>query len=166
MNAHKAALAGTFLFTILYPAIEAILSHVPNPVVPGGFIAFNMILPVLSGHFYGPKSGFMVGALGTLISAVIFNNHFAYAAMIPHAIMGGTAGVIGRYRSEIYSAFSIIMGHALNLLAFDLFHLMTFSSEKFYFILLGLMTETMIDMVGIITIILTFNKRLYQTKRW
>ena len=80
--------------------------------------------------------------------------------------MGYAAGLAGGSRSQFAGALSIIIGHLLNILFYWRFDLIPFDHTEI--LLLGLLTETTIDVVAIILLIVFLQKPLYRDKelRW
>lgn len=106
------------LLAALYVVVGQFTGRIPNPMVPGANLALNMTVVVIAGSLLGPLLGGLVGLLGTLLNAVSpAGNPFEYAAIIPHTIMGITAGLIARV-SMPAAALAIIVGHVLNIAAF------------------------------------------------
>jgi len=157
---------GLVILTLAYPLTHFIVQYIPNPFVPSADIALNMIFPILAGYFYGPMSGAMAGALGTGLSAWLGADLYDLAAILPHALMGAAAGLAGELRAQFPAAFSILIGHLLNILSYWRFGLLTF--EHLNTLLLGLLTETTIDVVATILLIVLLQRWLYKEKefRW
>lgn len=114
-----------FVMVILYVLLGNINSLVPNPMIPGAVVAVNMIIVVLSGILFGKEVGLITGLMGTAINAVITGSSFEYASIIPHLIMGWAAGKIKDKSGLLGSSLSIIIGHALNIIAYLISGLMT-----------------------------------------
>lgn len=159
-------LIGIAAFTLAYPALELVVQYIPNPMVPGAIIALNMILPVLAGYFYGPWSGVVAGGAGTGIAALLGGSVFNYLAIIPNAIMGGVAGWTGRFRSEFLTASTILVGHGLNMLFFIGTGVIAIPADKAGTTLLGLATESMVDIIAIVLLIHLLKRYLYCPTRW
>jgi len=157
---------GLAVFILLYPLVALAFRNVPNPMVPGAILAFNMIFPVLAGYFYGPFSGAVSGATGTAISALLRGSPFDTLSIIPHLIMGLAAGWSGKYRSDLLSALTIIIGHVLNLIVYAQWGLLKVSPGWLGPAALGLAVEATIDVVAIVLIMAWLGPRLYQTERW
>ncbi len=166
MKPQTRRLVGIVVFTLIYPATAFVVKYIPNPMVPGAIVALNMIVPVLAGYFYGPVSGALAGGAGTAISALLRASMFDAMAVFPHAVMGAAAGWAGKSRSEVLSAATIIIGHALNMLFYLRLGVLTVPPERVSLTLLGLAAETMVDIVAIILVILLLKKHLYQKERW
>ncbi len=159
-------IAGIILFTLLYPATAPLTRFVPNPMVPGADVALNMIIPVLAGYFFGPLSGAAAGGIGAAIAALIQADLFDCMAILPHAIMGLLAGWAGNHRLDMAAAGSVVVGHFLNLLFFTRLGLMVISREQIGGVILGLVTETSIDIVAVILVIALIKNQLYRKDRW
>ncbi|MFT3893496.1 MAG: ECF transporter S component [Anaerolineales bacterium] len=157
---------GLIILTLAYPLTHYIFIHIPNPVVPSANLALNMIFPILAGYFYGPLSGAIAGAVGTGLSALAGPDMYDALSILPHALMGYTAGLAGESQSQFAGALSIIIGHLLNILFYWRFGLIPF--EHVGILLLGLLTETTIDVVAIILLIVFLQKPFYRDKelRW
>lgn len=157
---------GLVILTLAYPLTHFIVQYIPNPFVPSADIALNMIFPILAGYFYGPMSGAVAGALGTGLSAWLGADLYDLAAILPHALMGATAGLAGESRAQFPAAFSVLIGHLLNILSYWRFGLLTF--EHLNTLVLGLLTETTIDVVATILLIVLLQRWLYKEKelRW
>jgi uncharacterized membrane protein len=157
---------GLILLTLAYPLTHYIFVHIPNPVVPSANLALNMIFPILAGYFYGPISGAIAGAVGTGLAALAGPDVYDMLSILPHTIMGCAAGLAGRSQSQFGAALSIIIGHLLNILFYWRFDLIPLDHAGI--LLLGLLTETTIDVVAIILFIVFLQKQLYREKeqRW
>lgn len=107
-----------FVMVLLYILLGNLNSLVENPMVPGANVAVNMIIIVLAGILFGKEVGLFVGLMGTSINAVITGSGFEYAAIIPHLIMGWLAGKLREKNGLFTSSLAIIVGHALNIIAF------------------------------------------------
>lgn len=157
---------GLAVFTLLYPLTSSVLGFIPNPMIPGANIAFNMIFPILAGHFYGPLSGGVAGSIGTASATLVSASAFEGMAIFPHTGMGIVAGWVGQYRSEPRTALTIIIGHGLNILFYLRLGLMSIPPDGLAISLLGLLTETMIDLVAIVLLIFMLKRSLYSVERW
>lgn len=166
MNPQTKRLVGVIVFTLLYPLLRPVVEHIPNPMVPGAVVALNMIMPILAGYFYGPLSGAVAGGVGTAIAALLGVNMFDGLAILPHAIMGIAAGWLGQRRNDFLSSTTIMIGHVLNMLFFWRMGIFTITLNQLGVVLLGLVTETMIDIVAIILVIALLKRYLYQVERW
>jgi uncharacterized membrane protein len=120
-------------------------------MVPGGIIALNMVVVVIAGMLLGPAAGAMVGLIGTGVNGFLTpaGNPFEKAAVLPHLIMGLTAGLVGR-GSNIAGALTILVGHVLNILMFLLLGLMPLSAVAASVFFVGLSFETVVDVVVIL----------------
>jgi uncharacterized membrane protein len=157
---------GLTVFILLYPLVAVTLRNIPNPMVPGAILAFNMVFPVLAGYFYGPLSGALAGMAGTALSAAVRGSPFDTLSILPHLIMGLAAGWAGTKHSDFLSASTIVVGHVLNIIAYALFGLLQITAAWLSTATLGLAVETTIDIVAILLIIAWLGPRLYQTQRW
>src|SRR5688572_27624350 len=103
------------LLAALYVVVGQVVRFVHNPMVPGAIIALNMIVIVIAGILLGPAAGALVGMIGTAVNGFLTpaGNAFERAAIVPHLIMGLTAGIIGR-RSVFAGALCVLVGHGLN----------------------------------------------------
>lgn len=140
------------LLAALYVVVGQVVQFIPNPMVPGAIIALNMTVVVIAGILLGPSSGALVGLVGTLVNAVVIQGTgkpFEFAAVVPHTIMGFTAGLVGR-SSPYLASLTILIGHALNLLAFYLIGLMPASAVAATVFSVGLAAEAVIDIVVIV----------------
>lgn len=138
-------------FQILIPVIIYVLignarSIQPNPFIPGAVIAVYMVVPVVAGILFGCRVGLMVGLLGTLFNALSpAGSAFEFAAIVPHGIMGFTAGCLRGKMPTPFVAGAILVGHVLNIISYRIFGLIDGSSSlNFYAIaaeaLIGMMT--------------------------
>lgn len=136
----------------LYVVIGRFLTQfLPNPMVPGAIIAINMVVVVIAGILFGPGAGALVGLIGTTINAFVSpsgSRAFEFAAIIPHTIMGLSAGLIARANAPI-AAFAIIVGHVLNIAAFIIAGLIPLNQLATTIFSVGLLVETVIDLVVI-----------------
>jgi uncharacterized membrane protein len=166
MSVQVKRILGTAIFTLLYPLTAVAVRNIPDPMVPGAILALNMIFPVLAGYFYGPWSGAVAGAVGTALSALLRGSPYDGLAVLPHLIMGLAAGWSGRYRSDLLSAFTILIGHTLNIIAYTYGGLLTVSANWLATAPLGLAVESTIDIIAIVLVMTVLKHRLYQTERW
>ena len=135
-------------------------------MVPSANLALNMIFPILAGYFYGPMSGAVAGLIGTGLSALVGADIFDAVSILPHAIMGYLAGLAGASRAQFTAALSILSGHILNILFYWRLDLITF--DHVGTLLLGLLTETTVDVVAIVLAIVILQNKLYREteQRW
>ncbi len=164
---HKKSIdTGFIVLTLAYPIAHFVVAKIPNPFVPSANLALNMIFPILVGYFYGPISGAIAGAIGAGLSALIAADIYDAMSILPHAIMGYVAGLAGATRSQFPAALSILCGHLLNILFYWRFDLLTMDNVGILF--LGLLTETTIDVVAIVLLIVILQKQLYREvdQRW
>jgi uncharacterized membrane protein len=137
------------LLAATYVVLGQVTGRIPNPMVGGGSnLALNMVVVVIAGILLGSRSGALVGFVGTLVNAVSpAGNQFEWAAIIPHTIMGFSAGVVGRRLSTNVAAFTIIVGHVLNVIAFVIARLLPFNQMAATIFTVGLLTEAVVDVV-------------------
>ena len=134
----------------VYVVVGQVTRFVPNPMVPGANVALNMVVVVIAGMLLGPTGGVLTGLIGTFVNAISpAGNSFEWAAIIPHTIMGLTAGVVGR-RNLVAGALTIIVGHVLNVVAFILIGLMPATQMAVTVFSVGLLTEVVIDVIVIV----------------
>ncbi|MHA1720504.1 MAG: ECF transporter S component [Promethearchaeota archaeon] len=157
---------GITVGTLFYPLLSFIVKYIPNPMVPGAIIALNMIFPVLTGYFYGWKSGTVAGAVGTAISAFIRNSIWDALAIFPHALMGYTAGLIySKFHSDLATSLSIFVGHFFNILFYIRFGLLTIATADIGITILGILTEAMLDIIAIVLVMNLLKKCLLHTDK-
>lgn len=133
----------------LYVVVGQLVRFLPNPMVPGAIIALNMVVVVIAGILLGPVPGMLVGLIGTFVNAISpAGNPFEWAAIVPHAIMGYSAG-LARRAPVVLAALTIIIGHALNILAFVIARLLPANQVTAAVFSAGLLLEVIIDVVVI-----------------
>lgn len=166
VEGRKREYMGLIVLTLAYPLTHFPIQYIPNPFVPNANIALNMIFPILAGYFYGPVSGGLAGLLGTGISAFIVPDIFDAMAILPHTLMGIAAGWAGASRSQFVAAISVVIGHALNILFYWRFDLLVIDHPDT--LIIGLTTETTIDVVATILMIVLLQRWLYKEtgQRW
>jgi uncharacterized membrane protein len=165
MMANGKRIVGLTVLILAYPLMHYIVQYIPNPFVPHANLAINMIFPILAGYFFGPISGAVAGALGTGVSALLAPDIYDALAILPHMTMGLLAGIAGNSQAQFPSALCIAVGHILNILFFWRFGFLEYTG--WYTLALGLVTESTIDVVAIILIIVFFQRLLYETEqRW
>lgn len=157
---------GIWVCALLYPALAPLVMYIPNPMVPDAIIALNMVVLVIAGYLYGPLSGAFAGALGTSVAALLWGSQYDAFAIFPHLLMGACAGWVGQRRGEILPALTILVGHLGNILFYVRFNVFTLTLDTLGTFLLGLTTETMIDIVAIVLLIVLLRQRFYHTERW
>ena len=165
----KSLIMGVVISTLLFLALGYIMVYIPNPMVPGANIALHMIVPILAGYFYGPKSGAVVGFGGCLLATLLMANQFYTVGVTSLTIVGILAGWIGgKYRSGVLSALTIILAHAINMLILLRVGLVVIPPENIGVTLLGLASESAINIVAIILIASLLKRGLYiaEPKRW
>ncbi len=142
-------MAQVAVLAAVYVVLGQVVRFIPNPMVPGAIVALNMVVVVIAGMLLGPAAGASVGLIGTLVNALSpAGNPFEWAAVIPHAIMGLVAGLVGQ-RRLVLGALTIVVGHALNILAFILVGLIPASQVAVTVFSIGLLTEVIIDVIVI-----------------
>lgn len=166
MSDAKRRLIGIAVLTLAYPALAPLVQYIPNPMVPGAVVALNMILPVLAGYLYGPCSGAFAGGVGAGLAALLMVNMFYAVAVLPHVLMGGLAGWLGREGSELKSATALLAGHVLNLLFFIRLGMLPVPEEALPSTALGLLTEASVEMVAVVLLANSLRHFFYCTDRW
>lgn len=145
--AYAAVLAALYVVVGLY-----ITPLLPNPMVRGGsVIAINMVVVVIAGILLGPTAGAFVGLVGTTLNALVgpgASRSFELAAIIPHTIMGLSAGWVGRVNRPA-AAFTILVGHVLNLAAFFITRLLPLTTVTAAIFSVGLLLEVVVDLIVI-----------------
>jgi len=139
---------------ILYVLLGNSRSVKPNPFIPGAIIAVNMIVPVIAGILFGKTAGFLTGLFGTLLNALSpVGNVYEFVAIIPHAIMGFTAGIFRELVPSPIVAFSIFLGHFLNLVGFLIFGLIGFDLLLKLSFVYGILYETFVGVIAVVVIV-------------
>jgi len=135
----------------LYVVLGQVVKFLPNPMVPGAIIALNMVVVVISGILLGPRAGALVGLIGTGVNGFFTpaGNAYERFAILPHTIMGLSAGLVGR-RSAVAGSLTILVGHVLNIVAFILAGLLPASDIIGKVFIYGLAFETVVDIVVIL----------------
>lgn len=136
------------VFIALYAVIGQVIRFIPNPMVPGAIIALNMTVVVVAGILLGPRSGALVGGLGSLLDGVIRSSLFQLWAIGPHAVMGFVAGLLALANPRL-AAFAILVGHALNIIVYVLVGLLPSTQVAVGIFWIGLATETVVDLIVI-----------------
>lgn len=138
------------VFIVLYVLLGNARSVKPNPYIDGAVIAVNMIVPVVAGIVSGKKTGAVVGFFGTLLNAISpAGSIYEFAAVIPHTIMGYTAGFLRQKYATPVSAFALLIGHILNIIMFLVTGLIQAHVLTGYFFL-GIAYESFFGIVAII----------------
>ncbi len=139
------------MLAALYVVIGQVVKFLPNPMVPGAIIALNMVVVVIAGILLGPGAGAFVGLIGTGVNGFFTpaGNAYERFAIIPHTIMGLSAGVVGR-RSVFAGSLTILVGHGLNIIAFILAGLLPASDITGKLFIYGLAFETVVDIAVIL----------------
>lgn len=152
--------------TILYPLTTLLVQEIPNPMLVDGYLALNMVFPVLAGFLLGPRSGALSGGVGTALAALLYQSPFDAAAIIPHSIMGLAAGLLGRKGSELPTSLALVLGHALNMCVFLAFGLIEVRPQDTVPLLLGLGTEAMVGIAVVALAGQLLKGFLYRHDRW
>lgn len=158
---------GLIILTLAYPLTHFIVQKIPNPFVPSANIALNMIFPILAGYFYGPVSGALAGLIGTGVAALLGPDSYDLLSILPHTLMGAAAGLVGmNHTHQFRTALTIFVGHTFNIIFYWRFGMLDFGHVNT--LLLGLLTESTIDIVAIVLLIVLLKKWLYQEpeQRW
>lgn len=144
-----------FIFVLATFIVRVFVTqYVPNPFIPGGTFALDMIFPITAGIITGPLGGLSVGLLGppltyllTSFFPVSFDRQLLLVSTVALAFGGFLAGKLAEKYSLLISSFSIALTHLLNLGCFYVFGLRQ-AEELFNFsIVFGLAGETMIDVL-------------------
>jgi LytS/YehU family sensor histidine kinase len=153
------------VLSLLYALIANARSIQPNPFIPGAVIAVYMVVPVIGGILFGPLVGLTVGVFGTLLTAVSpASSPFEFASVLPHGLMGLTAGFLrGRMPTPFVAAIALAVGHGLNLTSYvisNLLELTSLEDPQFWY---GLGYE---ELLGIVTVfvMVTFYRLGFPTK--
>lgn len=154
------------ILTVMYPFLGLFIEFIPNPMVPGGYLALNMTIPVIAGYFFGYRSGAFVGGVGTWIAAITDLSMFSALAIFPHIVMGTLAGWAGDNRNIILAALMLPVGHILNIVFFTRMGILAVPNGKAFESILGWAAETMIGILIIVLVLTVFSQWLYQTERW
>ncbi len=143
----------TLIFIILYILIGNARSVQENPFIPGATIAFNMIIPVVAGAVGGRYVGAYVGFFGTLLESLTpAGSIYTMLAIVPHTMMGYTAGVLKKTQHIHVVILALVLGHILNLILFTVFNQIPigiFTNISFW---MGLGYEIILGSIGIIII--------------
>lgn len=154
----------TAVMIALYLLLANARSVQPNPFIPGANLAFHMIVVVIAGILFGPLVGAFTGLLGTGINVYMpAGNTFELAAIMPHTLMGLSAGLLSN-KQLIFSGASIIVGHALNMIVYltvGIIHISLLLTSGFW---LGLGYEILVGYLSIIVIVTIYNIAI--GKRW
>lgn len=142
----------SIILIILYVLLGNARSIEPNPFIPGATLAANMVVPVIAGILFGRYCGLIVGFLGTFLNALSpAGSAFEFAAIIPHSIMGFTAGYFKG--PATLRAFSLLIGHFLNVASFILFGLLPFATITVACFWYGIAYESFIGILAIIILV-------------
>lgn len=109
----------TLIFILFYVILANSRSIEPNPFIPGAVVAVYMVVPVVAGILFGPRSGFLVGLFGTTLNTLTPGGSvFELLSIIPNSLMGLSAGLLKRWFPSPIAASSLVIGHLLRLLSF------------------------------------------------
>ncbi len=137
----------------LYVGAGLVLTDLPNPMLPGAILALNMTVIVIAGGLGGPRAGAATGFFGTALTYLLklmmgHSDAFELYAILPHAVMGGVAGLVALGNvSRITIALTILVGHALNLCTFLLFGLIPADLLRESSFWNGLLAEIALDVL-------------------
>lgn len=159
-------LIGVAVLTVLFPVAAPLVRHIPNPMIPGAIVSLNMVLPVLAGYFFGPCCGVVAGGVGAGLAALFQVDMFYALAVLPHAVMGGLAGLLGSRASELLASLSLLAGHVLNVFFFIRLGLLPVAPEALPSLALGLLTECSVEMVAVVLLATALRQSLYSSERW
>ncbi len=138
------------VFVVLYVLIGNARSIHENPFIPGAVIAVNMIVIVLAGILFGKRTGFLVGIIGTALNYFSpAGSIFELLSIIPHGIMGLSAGFLKERFSTPLAGLSLVVGHTLNTIVyigFDLVPKDALSNPQFWS---GIAYEVFIGVIAI-----------------
>jgi LytS/YehU family sensor histidine kinase len=127
-------LINAFILIALYIIVGQFNSFFGYSIIPRVIIAIDLAIVVIAGIFFGKEIGLIVGLMGTAINAVIMGGsstaNFEYASIIPHLIMGWTAGKIAEKKGWTFvGAAAILVGRFLDILAYAIFGLITITKD-------------------------------------
>ena len=164
MSTRQIAYVG--VLAALYVIIGQFTRYLPNPMGGGSTIALNMVVIVIAGILLGRVPGMLVGLVGTGLNALFTSGTgsgaFELAAVIPHTIMGFSAGLARRAPAAL-AALTILVGHVLNLLAFVVARLLPFSEATAFVFSAVLLVEVVIDVVVISLVVPLLRPLVKQT---
>jgi len=149
---------------LVYVVIGQVVAYIPNPMVPDAILALNMIVPIIAGYLGGPRNGMLVGLLGTGLNLVVKIplsgvDLYELTAILPHMLMGTTAGWVGQSRIRIATATTILVGHVANILAFLLTGLLPVALVLTAGFWKGLLAEMTVDLILIMVVIGAIKRR-------
>jgi len=139
---------------LLYLLLGNARSIQENPFIPGAVIAVNMIIPVIAGILFGKWAGLAVGIFGTFLNSLTpAGSFFEFLSVLPHGVMGFSAGHFkGRFLSVIVML-SLVIGHILNIIMFISFKVMPITLLLNVSFWLALAYEIFTGAVAIIVIV-------------
>ncbi len=139
----------------VYVALGQLTHYIRNPMLPAASLALNMVVPVVIGYCTGSAVGGLVGGLGTLANFLVKwpiygPDLYELMAVLPHALMGAVAGWSSLRDRRAGVAFTILIGHILNLIVFVAVGLINITAIQDSSFWLGLMAEGMVDLIVIL----------------
>ena len=151
----KTELFRMIVLILLYALIGNARSIQPNPFIPGAVIAVYMVVPVVGGLLFGPLTGLVVGVFGALLNAISpAGSPFEFAWVLPHGIMGLTAGFLrGKIPTPFAAAIALAIGHGLNVASYvvtDLLKTKPLDDLAFWY---GLGYETLVGTVTVFVMV-------------
>ena len=155
-SVQKREILTIIVLIVLYLLMGHARSVQQNPCIDGATIAVNMIVPVIGGILFGARVGFCAGILGTLLNALTLPYpacSFERLAIVPHGIMGFTAGWFREKLPYPLLTGSLMVGHLLNLLFFTIFGLITVETITNIALWFGIAYETITGAIAIIIIV-------------
>jgi uncharacterized membrane protein len=138
------------IFALLYVLIGNARSVHDNPFIPGAIVSVSVIVPVLAGILFGQRAGFLTGIFGTALNYLSpAGSLFELLSIIPHGIMGFSAGFLKRRFSTPIAALALVVGHILDTsvyIALNIIPRDTVTNPQFWS---GMAYETFIGVIGI-----------------
>lgn len=155
------------VLVVLYVLIGNARSIQPNPFIPGAAIAVYMVVPVVAGILFGCRTGFLVGALGSLLTAISpAGTAFEFASILPHAIMGMAAGCLrGKFPTPFVAA-TILIGHVLKIFAYLATGLMQMSLLMTSSFWIGIAYESLVGIMTIYVIVTMYRMGFISSKNY
>ncbi len=165
MNDRWRGALAILILIMLYVLLGNARSIEENPFIPGANLAVNMIVPVLAGILFGPKAGAIVGFLGTAANTLTpAGSVFELAAILPHTLMGSSAGLLRNKLASPFVALTLLVGHILNIVSFVFFRLIQPELLRQLTFWIGILYETFYGVIAIV--IITMLYRLGIENRW
>jgi len=110
-----------------------------------------MVVPVVAGILFGARVGLLVGIFGTLANALSpAGSAFEFAAIVPHGVMGLSAGCLRGKMPTPFVAGTILVGHVLNIVSYRVFGLIDGSAPLNFY---ALAAEALIGMMTVYVIV-------------